>query len=268
MRHFTLTILATFATASGASAGEMLAELRADRLDYFLNASFSRYGLEPLKTIGLERSGVHFRINHGTKTETQTGVYSHFSLKGDFEFLADYEVLNLSKPTAGYGMSLGIAAHTAGPVGSVFLTRSHHQDWGTCLIATREVPVSGGKPEYTADSFPTAARKGRLGLRRVGSEIVLLAGDAGKEFVELKRLPFTAEPITQLRIYADTGGAETAVEGRFTNIVIRAESIDGAPVPPDGGTHWTTYLLLASCAVGVAGGLIYFRRWRANRDQD
>ena len=63
MRHVTLAILAALTIASGASAGEMLAELRADRLDYFLNASFSRYGLEPLKTIGLERSGVHFRIN-------------------------------------------------------------------------------------------------------------------------------------------------------------------------------------------------------------
>ena len=268
MRNTTLAVLALLFTATACPAGEMLAEIRADRVDYFLNAGFARYGLEPLKTVGLERSGVRFRINKGTKSETQTGIYSHFSLKGDFEFLADYEVINLPKPTAGNGMSLGIAAHTAGPVGSVFLTRSHHPEWGTCLIATREVPTKDAGPTYSADSFSTASRKGRLGLRRVGKEVVLLAGEVNGELAELKRLPFTADPITQLRFYADTGGAEMPVEGRFTNIVMRAESIDGAPVPPAGGTHWTTYLLLASCGLAAACGLIYFRRWRANRDQD
>ena len=53
-----LTALTMLLGAAPAAAGEMLAEIRPDRVDYLLNAGFARYGLQPLRTIGLERSGV------------------------------------------------------------------------------------------------------------------------------------------------------------------------------------------------------------------
>jgi len=147
----------------------------------------------------------------------------------------------------------------------VFLTRSHHPDWGQCLILTRERPGEGG-PTYDAESFPATARKGRMGIRRIGTEIVLLAGDRGAEPTEIKRIAFTGEPIHQIRLYADTGGADLPLEGRFSEIVIRAESIDGAALPPKSAWPWTTYLLLASlglCGLYVA---LFLRRRRRNRE--
>ncbi|WP_020470195.1 hypothetical protein [Zavarzinella formosa] len=260
-------IMISLSAISSGFAGDMKQEIQSERVDYILNAAFARYGYDPYRTIGLDRNSVRLKIKKAPKDSTQAGIYSHFTLAGDFELLADYDAIDLAKPATGYGMSLGIAVHTNGPLGAVFLSRSHHADWSSCLIVTRELP---GEPEkkYEAEPFSTSAKKGRLGIRRTGKELILLAAENKGELKELKRIPFGADPINQIRFYCDTGGAELPIDGRFSSIVVRADAINGAAFPPDTRWPWTKWLLVFSLPVFLAGLVLLILKRRRNRHEN
>lgn len=257
----TLAGLSLLAALTGmAGAGEMKDGVDTRKTDYFLNAAFGRHGFDPMRTLALDRGGVRVRLGKTPKGSTQSGVYSHFTLAGDFELLADYEVYSLPKPNAGYGIGFGLAVHTRGPAGAVFLTRSSHADWGQCVVWTHEKPGESG-PTYESNPTPMPAKTGRLGVRRVGTELVLLSANSPKaEPVEIARVPFGPEPVYQVRLFGDNGGADGPLDGRLSNLVVRAESITGAAIPPD--TRWsvTTWTLLASLGMLLVFGVTAARR--------
>ncbi|MFO0881486.1 MAG: hypothetical protein U0840_29655 [Gemmataceae bacterium] len=266
MKHtFWLLLLLPAAAAAGEKAkGD---EIRTDRLNYFLNAAFGRYGAGPGRGLLMERSGVRMRLAGAPKDSTQVGAYSHFSLAGDFEVSAAYEVLSLGKPSTGYGASFGFAVHTQGRAGSVMVCRSCGSDGVEAVGVTRELPKEGGGFDYEAQSFPTRAKKGRLAIRRSGDRVTVLAAEKAAVPAPLASFTFSTDPVYQVRVYADGGGDPVTVDGRLSDLHIRADHINGAATPPDAGWSWTTWLLLASCGLlAVGGGLVVRRRWAGRAD--
>lgn len=250
-----------------AAAGEPpLTELRSDKIAYFLSAAFAPHGYAGVKVAAVDKDGVRFRLPRPPKETSQSGLYSHFTLSGDFEFAADYAIVAMPKPAVGYGASVGLAVHTHGPGGAAFVTRTHDKDMGQCWLATHETPSESGKA-YASTPTPTKALRGRLALRRAGAELTLLAAERGAPLAELKKLPFGPDPVYQIRLFADTGGADLTIDARFSNIVIKADAISGAAVPPAGGWRWTTWLLLGSVGVLALYTFLAVRRWRKNRDE-
>ncbi len=260
------TLLLLVLLPAAAPAGDMAAEIRTDKLSYFLNAAFGRYGTGPGRGLALERTGVRLRLINAAKDGTQVGVYSHFSLAGDFEVSAAYEALNLGKPATGYGASFGFAVHTSGPAGAVMVARSHSPDGVEAVAVTREKPKDGGGFDYDSQSFATKAVRGRLVVRRVGTGVTVLAGERAAAPVELTRFEFGPDPVYQVRLYADTGGDGLVVDGRLADLHVRADAINGAAVPPDDGWPWTIWLFLASTVLLAVGGVTAVRRRRANND--
>jgi hypothetical protein len=248
-------------------AAQPMQELQTDKIDYFLNAAFARYGHDFNRTIGMGRTGVRFRLDNAPKDATQAGIYSHFTLVGDFECAADYTVSSLPAVKTGYGVSLGIAAHTLGSAGAVFVSRSSHAEWGSCVIVTRELPSKSGKT-YESEPFPTGDQAGRLILRRQGPVVIAEVADSGGTVRELKRFDkFGTDPISQLRFYADTGGVSGLVDGWFTEITVKADSINGAAITPDTRWEWTTWLLLGSALLAaVAVGVLICRKRRKRHE--
>lgn len=261
------TALLLLLAAGPAHAGEMVAEIRTDKVDYFLSAAFARYGHDAVKAAAPDKAGVRLRLARPPKDKSNAGMYGHFTLGGDCEFLADYELVSLPKPSTGYGAQIGLALHTHGPGGAVFVSRGATPDSGGCWSAVHETPNADrtGK-DYATDTFPAAAPRGRMGVRREGTEAVVLASEKGAPLKELKRFPLGADPVYQVRVFADTGGADVALDGRLYNFVIRAESITGAPAPPAAGWAWTTWLLVGSAAVAAPAGWLAVRRRRRDRD--
>ncbi len=269
MRRPACALAFALLAAPVAAAGDMAAEIRSDKVDYFLSAAFARYGPDPRRTVAPDKAGVRFKLARLPKDQSNVGVYSHFALGGDFEVAVDYEVVGMPAPTTGYGMQVGVAVHTHGPTGAVFLQRENHPTEKQCWMVTRETPKldSADGKDYDTQSFPASAAKGRLVLRRQGAELALLAGEKGAPPAELKRVPLGVGPVYQVRLFADTGGADLPLDARFTNLSIRADTITGLAMPPSTGWPWTSWLLLGSVVLLLAYAVLFVRR-RRGRDRD
>lgn len=113
---------------------------------------------------------------------------------------------------------------------------------------------------------PTKARQGRIGLRRVGKELIFLAADKPTDDLdEIGRLPFTERTVQAVRLFADPGGSPTVVDVRLRQITVRAEETTGGmPKSEVRASHWW-WLLLALPVVAAALG---FWLWRRGRSRD
>lgn len=262
-------VLAAVAAAGPALpvlAGEMKAEIDCVSNVKRFDALFGRYGYQPTTAIVREPVALHFRLPSGVKNVPQTGLYSYFALAGDFEVEATYQLITLTPPKEGYGVSCGIAVDTDGPGGNLALTRSHRPKEDEGYVVSRGVPGEGGM-KYETTHTPSKAKLGRLVLRRVGKDVFCLVADDLKETPrEIAKIPFTAETVRKVRLYADPGGSPTAVDVRLGGFKARAEEITGGVAERDQGIAWGRYLLFAAI-VGIAvAGFVVWRRRRAEDD--
>jgi hypothetical protein len=230
-----------------------------------LNSHFSRYG--STQRIGPDGAGVRIYLPAIAQSIGQTGLYSYFSLAGDFEVSVNYELLNISPPKGGYGATCGITVDTQGPGGSIGITRGETVGKPSGYVVTRGQPESGGETKYESTYHPSAAKAGRMVLRREKADVVCLAADTPQgELKELCRVPFSPATVRQVRMFADNGGSHTTVDVRLTNLEVRAREIAGGlpkyqPPRPWGWWWWAGGGLIALAAAALV--TIWFRsgRW-------
>lgn len=221
---------------------------------------FCRYGCEPLKHLGRRREWVQIKMpaKVDEKPATQAGLYSYFSLSGDFTIEVHYHCGTIPAPKKGYGMSCGIAVDTHGPDGAISFTRNFsHEKNGSGYAVTRSIPVDN-KPEYETKIFPTKARKGRLIFKRVGKVVYCLAGDNKEEPTELCKLEFTESKVYQLRLFADPGGADYPINMWIGKLQINADSISTAFPGNRQVTYW--WLIPIGLFVLVLVGFLYRKK--------
>jgi hypothetical protein len=252
--------------APAAFGGNPVAELDCAADTRLLDSHFARYGYRTTRSVVRDNRGVRIWLPTATAGVGQTGLYSYFALAGDFEVSAAYELLDLPPPQAGYGASCGIAVDTQGAGGSVALARGQAPKQPPGYVVTRGLPGDGG-PKYETAYHPSAARAGRLVLRREKAAVVCLAADGpAAELRELCRVPFVPDTVRQVRVFADPGGSKTAVDVRLTQVRVRAAEIAGG-VPtfdPRHGTGWW-WVAGGGCATAAAVLVIHRRRrLRAN----
>src|SRR4051812_5635044 len=118
-----LASIALLVAVAAARGGDPVAALDAGADVRLLDSHFARYGYVPARTVVRDTHGVRIRLPSGVPNIGQTGLYSYFSVAGDFEFSATYELIDLPAPRGGYGVSCGIAVDTQGPGGSVAVAR-------------------------------------------------------------------------------------------------------------------------------------------------
>jgi hypothetical protein len=193
---------------------------------------------------------------------------------GDFEITIAYELLKSEEPQTGYGM--GLALWVAADTGA--------NDVAT--VARRVVPGTGpvhgtdrayytpeGKDTHDAKRFPTADRRGKLRLTRVGGEIIYsAAGDNDAAFRELRREPFPQAPLKAVRVSADTGNGLGELDVVVSDLRIRTGKAGGAPPPAHPAESRDRGWLLAGLVVLVlivlVGGLILWRTKRRPREKE
>ena len=264
------TILILLLLAPALSAGDMAAEIRSDRVDYLLAAAFARYGPDTRRTITPDQAGVRFRLGKLPDGEHQVGVYSHFVLVGDFEIGVDYEVAVMATPQEGYGLQIGLAVHTHGPGGAVFVQRVNHPENKICWQVTHETTKSDGDEGkvYATKNYPSLEKTGHFVMRRSGKMLTVSASEKNGPPQELQTLELGPEPIYQIRLFADTGGADLPILARFSNLSIKADAITGLATPPSSAWSWTTWLLLLSVMALLLYAFLFVRRRRRDRDDD
>ena len=229
-----------------------------------LDSLFGRYPAQWAQWISKDGNGVRFYLPAATRTIPQTGLYSYFSVAGDLEMAANYEILSMPKPEGGYGVTCGIVLDAADG-GSVALARGENAGKGSCYVATLGKMVDN-EPKYESTYYPSTAKSGRLVLRRENKEVICLAADSPQgEPQELVRLPFGPGTVQKVRIIADLGGSHTSLDARINQIQIRAVEIAGGIPKHEPPREWSWWWWAGLGSMGVvAVGLGAFR-FRAGR---
>ena len=220
-----------------------------------LDTRFVRFGACPKGAIVREGSGVRFRLP-ASKDVGQSGLYSYVALAGDFDVTARFEWGGVPVPKLGYGARCGIAIDTSGPVGSLSLTRATVPGKGAAYVVTRPGVDRG---TYVDQCFPTKAMKGRLGLRRVQSDIVCLAQDGDKgDLVELCRVPFSDATVRQVRIFADLGGADATLDARISHFRVVADEIAASVLERERRNNRSLWPYFAIAALAFVAAVSFF----------
>jgi hypothetical protein len=250
-------LIASLATLSPARAGDGKAELDSSANARLFDSHFGRYGYFPQRSITSGGGGVRFSLPAQTKGVSQTGLSSRFSLAGDFEVSATYEVIALPPPQGRSGVSVGLAADTDGRGGNVSLVRGYWPDRGSGYALIRGRASADGPLQYELSFFASQSKKARLVLRREKAEAVALVAEvSGKPPHELGRVPFTEDTVRKLRLYADPGGSPTVLDARLGNLVVSAEEIT-AGIPRKEAQDWRGWWV-AGAVVFVVAGLSLF----------
>ncbi len=127
--------------------------------------------------------------------------------------------------------------------------------------------------------MPAQAKSGRLRIIRAGAEIFYFVSEgAEQDFRFLAKYPFSLEDINTFRIVGITGGPKAELDVRFTEMLIRAESLPNAtpptvanspqqavtgPTSPNSRLPLVLLLgLIITLLAGGAYGLLFHRRQR------
>jgi len=91
---------------------------------------------DPLRRGSSRGTGVAFVFPAITQSIPQTGLYSYFSVAGDFEMAANYELLSMRSRRAATGVTCGIVGGARGPgQREPARGRNHRQSSGYVVIA-------------------------------------------------------------------------------------------------------------------------------------
>jgi hypothetical protein len=191
----------------------------------------------------------------------QTGIYSFFALAGDCEVVLGYELLAIAPPRSGMGSGLGLVLDAGEGIGVGAIRRVKRPAEGDGYVL-QTVPGGPGGDVKDEDRFVLARdKRGKIGLRREGKELVFLAADGpNASLEEIDRLRFTTATIRSVRVFADNGGSPTALDVRVKEMPVRAEQIAmGAPPKPP-ATDWGRW---GWALLAVTGLVLLAWLWRA-----
>jgi len=254
---------ALLALAAPVRAGEMKQEVKLGPSNPgALRSLFGAYGYRPGQSLLPESSGLRLRLPGRVAGVGQTGVYSYFGLSGDAEASCSYGLLNVEVPAKGYGSGVGLAFDAGERVGRGSIQRVHKSAKESGYVLQTTPGAAGGSMKEEYRFVASAAKAGRMGLRREKKELVFLAADGpGKPLEEIGRLPFTDRTIRAVRFFADPGESPTAVDVRVGDVLVRAEEIaGGVPRRERRSVKWWVWGALAVPALGML-----LLGWRAYR---
>lgn len=166
-----------------------------------------------------------------------------YAVGGDFEYVVSYDVAQLGEPgkPPAAETNAEVSVINRGRDGIVALNVNAMPDAPKCFRTMRVFPGSAGT-HFNMTTFPRKSDTGRLGIRRKGSELSLLAADGpGEPLVELVRYPHDprSNPNLRMSAYAGNEASRGAVDVAFRDVAIRADAVlrgpaasQAAPPPP------------------------------------
>jgi|GEM_PF-5075906 len=212
---------------SGRPIGEFDAKKDGDSFPKYFKSFFT----DPKRTALITEAGVQLKFLPGAPGG-MAGLESDANLAGNFDIEIQYDLSKFpDKIDSGYGASVGLWVKADADVGDAALTRIVTPWAGQQIRLTRAVPQAN-KIAYGITGINSKALKGRMMMRRVGSEVIALSADTPEgELLEWARFPFTNKPVRLVRLTGDTGGAGVEVEAKIQDLRIRM----GGAVPTEPG---------------------------------
>ncbi|NQT12141.1 MAG: DUF1583 domain-containing protein [Planctomycetes bacterium] len=189
-------------------------------------------------------------------------------IKGDFEATAGYTILNVPRPTKGFGAGARIAIED--PEGErAAVQRLHREREGHVVSSYRGLRQEDDTYEHSVRMLPVTnadTTSGSLRLVRRGPNVEYYAAGAGEtEFTQIHTEEFPLGDVAQLHLGVHTGGSPTAVDVAWTYLDVRADELVRDYQPPEPSRFWSR-LLLVLLAVGlIAAGCLAVWLWLARR---
>ncbi len=152
-------------------------------------------------------------------------------LPNNYQIELKYELLTIpDQIQSGYGVGVGLWVEGAAVDGQARAVRTVEPNRGPQYMAGRTSPLPGGKTHYAIAMTSAQSRNGRLGLRRIGTEIIMLAAESPTgPLEEYQRYPLSEAPTRMLSLYSTTGGSEVELKARLYDLRI----LSGADLPPE-----------------------------------
>jgi hypothetical protein len=223
-------------TTEKAATADLKAEWRID----FREANFDRDRLVPVGNLTLygwqllkpEPRGLRIIIPfHQGKEKPTLGVAPTFTIHGDFEITAGYELVAADTPKAPIpvgGQIYILAQKTLNGASIMRGVMDQGQQVHFLYWAVRD--EEGRKP--VSQPFPAETRRGKLRFCRTGEVLhFLVAEENATEFRELAQAKFGTEPIGLFRVESITNGQPCSAETLWDSIEIRAEKLVPFDIP-------------------------------------
>jgi hypothetical protein len=218
-------ILVSALAAGQAPAAELYQDFRGDRP---LLAGLNLFGTVLGAEAEAEPGGLRIKLPADRPSNHPVGLGTKFSLTGDFELTASYELLAASMPKDGYGVGVNLSIATDGKrLKFAKIGRFMRPKEGSVYMS--EFWNNEPKKVYQAKTAPTDARAGKLRLARE-REVVrcLVADDPPDEFREIWHGNFGTDELKVVHFAVVDGGKPgNAVDVRLTDYRIRS----GANIP-------------------------------------
>ena len=114
-----------------------------------------------------------------SKYNGPNSVQADVRLPNNYQIELKYELLTFpDQIQSGFGVGVGLWVEGAAVDGQARAVRSIEPNRGPQYMAGRTSPLPGDKTHYAIAITPAQSRNGRLGLRRTGTEIIMLAAES------------------------------------------------------------------------------------------
>ncbi len=241
---------------------------------YDLNFRGSHYDYQALR---VEGSGVLVSLVKPTKNGLRVhvpprtngagvGLCTKFGIRGDFEVVVSYEIIDAPKPSQGPGI---------GP--EVFLQSM--ENWDDHIALSRRVAARTGDATLAGEiarggaskiqvgdgSIKSASKEGRLYIARSGSTIHLYAAEGNGDFKKVCVADFGVGDLRFVRLSTLFDGADRGLDVLWKELSVRAESLPRDPGNSSSGGFPSTLLM---AMVGVVLGVVLvvgINRYRRSR---
>jgi RNA polymerase sigma factor (sigma-70 family) len=240
--------------------------------------ALSVFGPDADQVMKTDAAGLRITLPAGRADCNNVGLELPLRLRGDFEVELGYEILAIGAPIAnpGAGVHLRLQLENSSPV--VALTRL------ATPFSPRRAPLYGvvghdgeifgafrisNLPNGNETGFHLGKRvraeapKGRLRLKRTGSQLKYLVSDGESPWHLVKAEEIGDVDVASLRAFGFSGWGPVAVDVRFTDLVVSADEFpDGIPGALDRSHALLPALLLGCLTLTVAAGVLLWVRQR------
>jgi RNA polymerase sigma factor (sigma-70 family) len=202
---------------------------RQDFLGTKVNLDFLKYTAKnPQKWIVPEAEGLRISPPETIPRPGPTGVSTNFRLKGDFDVIASYEILEAEIGGAGNPIGVSLWLTTDTPTeDAIMLARFNRQDGPFYTCSGIMTTPLGKKRQYPPGKLTfSEVMAGQLRLVRQGKVVRYLVAEEGAAgFQELRRIDLGTDDVLYVRLAVDPGNKESPpVVARLRAIEVRGRA--------------------------------------------
>jgi hypothetical protein len=241
-------------------------------------ASLPRFGPHTETVFNTGPQGLRITLPAGRGDTRPVGLLLPYRLKGDFDIVLGYELIEVGAPLPKYGAGVGLRAlFDTTPLSSVIVSRFRKptgDDFGSHKI----VKGPDDKDQYLFSRHKKAIGSiGKLRLVRTGSRIQYLVAEEGEDFKNIQTQPLEigTDDVQAIKVELSTMYDPIALDVRLTELTIEADTFpEGVPVlqapvvpaesPAEPGRKvWLAVLALSVLTiVGLAALVALYARYR------